>query len=54
LTALWLQADRIQAHAVRRCGKLLKQFDGRGGGKSKRTIPSILLRRESKLHKVPA
>lgn len=24
------QADRIQARAIRRCGELLKQFDGRG------------------------
>lgn len=28
-------ADRIQARAVRRCGELLKQFDGRGGDRSK-------------------
>lgn len=24
------QADRVQARAIRRCGELLKQFDGRG------------------------
>lgn len=28
--SLRLLADRIQARAVRRCGELLKQFDGRG------------------------
>lgn len=28
-------AERIQARAVRRCGELLKQFDGRGGDRSK-------------------
>jgi hypothetical protein len=28
-------ADRIQARAVRRCGELLKQFDGRGGDRTK-------------------
>lgn len=28
-------ADRIQARAIRRCGELLKQFDGRGGDRSK-------------------
>lgn len=28
-------ADRIQARAVRRMGELLKQFDGRGGDRSK-------------------
>lgn len=27
-------ADRIQARAIRRCGELLKQFDGRGGDQS--------------------
>jgi len=28
--SLRIMADRIQARAVRRCGELLKQFDGRG------------------------
>lgn len=28
-------ADRIQARAVRRCGELLKQYDARGGDRSK-------------------
>ena len=28
-------ADRIQARAIRRCGELLKQFDGRGGDTTK-------------------
>jgi hypothetical protein len=27
-------ADRIQARAVRRCGELLKQYDGRGGDRT--------------------
>ena len=30
-------ADRIQARAIRRCGELLKQFDGRGGDQSEST-----------------
>lgn len=29
-------ADRIQARAIRRCGELLKQFDGRGGGQAEK------------------
>ena len=29
------QATRIQSRAVRRCGELLKEFDGRGGDRSK-------------------
>jgi len=29
-------ADRIQARAIRRCGELLKQFDGRGGDTSEK------------------
>jgi hypothetical protein len=28
-------ADRIQARAIRRCGELLKLFDGRGGDRTK-------------------
>src|SRR5262245_28680167 len=28
-------ADRIQARAIRRCGELLRQFDARGGDRSK-------------------
>jgi hypothetical protein len=28
-------ADRIQARAIRRCGELLKQIDGRGGDRTK-------------------
>jgi hypothetical protein len=35
-------ADRIQARAVRRCGELLKTYDGRGGDRSKKVgaLPS--------------
>ncbi|MEQ9586805.1 MAG: hypothetical protein RJS97_02445 [Parvibaculaceae bacterium] len=29
------KTDRIPARAIRRCGELLKQFDGRGGDRSK-------------------
>lgn len=29
-------ADRIQARAIRRCGELLKQFDGRGGDRTEK------------------
>ena len=34
--------DRIQARAVRRCGELLKTYDGRGGDRTKKvdTRPS--------------
>ncbi len=31
-------ADRIQARAVRRCGELLKQYDARGGDRSKSAV----------------
>jgi hypothetical protein len=34
--ALQKHAMRIQARAVRRCGELLKQFDGRGGDQTKK------------------
>lgn len=33
--SLRVMADRIQARAVRRMGELLKEFDGRGGDRSK-------------------
>ena len=33
--SLRIMADRIQARAVRRCGELLKQYDARGGDRSK-------------------
>ena len=40
-------ADRIQARAVRRCGELLKQIDGRGGDRSKNGgAPTSALRRD--------
>ncbi|MCH7717171.1 MAG: hypothetical protein IH876_13635, partial [Gemmatimonadetes bacterium] len=35
-TALLHHVRRIQGRAVRRCGELLKEFDGRGGDRSKR------------------
>lgn len=43
-------ADRIQARAVRRCGELLKQFDGKGnnqhsGGAPPSSLKKKLLRR---------
>lgn len=42
-------ADRIQARAIRRCGELLKQFDGRGGSKteSKAALTSAPTQREA-------
>lgn len=43
------QADRIQARAVRRCGELLKQFDGKGG--PLKTVGAPLLFLSGKLRK---
>lgn len=34
-------ADRIQARAIRRCGELLKQFDGRGGDTTKKDAADL-------------
>lgn len=34
-------ADRIQARAVRRCGELLKQYDGRGGDRTGKTDGTV-------------
>jgi hypothetical protein len=42
-------ADRIQARAVRRCGELLKQFDGRPQNAAKQSgdAPTLISRREA-------
>jgi hypothetical protein len=47
--ALRTMADRIQARAVRRMGELLKQFDGRGGDRSKKNgaVPSAPTQRQA-------
>jgi len=45
--SLRIMADRIQARAVRRCGELLKQVDGRGGDQSKKGGAPLFARREA-------
>ena len=43
-------ADRIQARAIRRCGELLKQFDGRGGDNTKKADTPLFGRADAANH----